>query len=681
MVWSIDDDVWVERDDEGFATQLRHIQSPFSTGTTDPYDLAVDYLGAVKEELGLDRNQIDFLADPAHRPPAGQDWGDTNRKEGEWLRWRQRRDLRPWQEDGAVHFETTVLVLQQTHYVPLPPHLWFLSPFPDVFASGIRIVMHRRSAGELAVTGATSTLRHNFNLAHARALAATPSSPHGLADAVAAPAPAETAGIAVASPQHSFIDLIRQVLVLLGFSATKVPAEYDWVLYRYNARREGQQALHPTARFLRAHNRSNLVPDSDYPAIMVRISGRPTPAELEPDTPPIDLFVRFPDPAVLGVAPLMAGAETTADALVFPVDPITQRGYPWPPDRLGADKTLRPNRPAAELNPVRQSVTLERLLAPSGTPQMLKLRGDNVIVVEPGEVPIGTIGERPPAEPAGGSFEYDCRTNAFAAVNAYYHLDTMMQRLELFGLPFKEYAPTFDPTLLAIHRAAIRPGPGGDGRCVNAQVRFLPDEWSEAGSTPQHKLEFRFALADVAPRPEAEPLGIACDVRWVWHEFGHALIAGATGDLELPFVHSVGDGLAAINCDPGSALALPRYNDDSEEAAVLPAHARIHARGVTFPWVTLPNRRHDRKAADGWSWTQRLGQAAGYHEDQSDEAGYHREQVLSSTLFRLYRALGGDAIDEDDQPDDDRRRIAADYVTYLIVRAVGRWDGRSRHRR
>src|SRR6476469_7802972 len=160
MVWSIDDDVWVERDDEGFATQLRHIQSPFSTGTTDPYDLAVEYLGAVKEELGLDRNQIDFLADPAHRPPAGQDWGDTNRMEGEWLRWRQRRDLRPWQEDGAVHFETTVLVLQQTHYVPLPPHLWFLSPFPDVFASGIRIVMHRRSAGELAVTGATSTLRH-----------------------------------------------------------------------------------------------------------------------------------------------------------------------------------------------------------------------------------------------------------------------------------------------------------------------------------------------------------------------------------------------------------------------------------------------------------------------------------------------------------------------------------------
>ena len=46
------------------------------------------------------------------------------------------------------------------------------------------------------------------------------------------------------------------------------------------------------------------------------------------------------------------------------------------------------------------------------------------------------------------------------------------------------------------------------------------------------------------------PLGIAADVRVVRHEFSHVLIYAATGGLELDFVHSFGDSLAAVMSDP-----------------------------------------------------------------------------------------------------------------------------------
>ncbi|WP_439580592.1 hypothetical protein, partial [Elioraea sp.] len=77
--------------------------------------------------------------------------------------------------------------------------------------------------------------------------------------------------------------------------------------------------------------------------------------------------------------------------------------------------------------------------------------------------------------------------------------------------------------------------------------------------------------------------------------------------------------------------------------------------------------------AQGWSWHGTLHPPA--YPDPRDPGGYAAEEILSSTLFRLYRALGGDAMlgvgaGEDDEPDRPRRRAAADYVAYLIMRAV-----------
>jgi hypothetical protein len=281
--------------------------------------------------------------------------------------------------------------------------------------------------------------------------------------------------------------------------------------------------------------------------------------------------------------------------------------------------------------------------------------------------PCGWIGYQPPTAPAP-NFAFNARTNEFAAVNAYYHCETMFEMLEEFGLPFTGFPANYQLPARVIHRASIQPGSGSDGNTINAQLRIipalvtaLPTSGCLAGQAQQPQVQFRFALADLelapgSPLKPLAPLGIACDVRIVWHEFCHAMIAAATDRVEFPFAHSAGDALAAINCDPESQLAQG-------------ALARSY-RGVTFPWSAYANRRHDREAREGWSWSGPLGTAHGYHHDIRDPFGYAREQVLSSTLFRFYRAIDGDAVTATGAVDLVRRRAAAEYATYLIAYAI-----------
>ena len=74
---------------------------------------------------------------------------------------------------------------------------------------------------------------------------------------------------------------------------------------------------------------------------------------------------------------------------------------------------------------------------------------------------------------------------------------------------------------------------------------------------------------------------------------------------------------------------------------------------MTFPFVSI-GRRHDRAVAAGWAW-------GGTNDDRQ----YGSEQILSTTLFRVYRSAGGD--------DNDRalRRFAARYMAFLIIKAIG----------
>src|SRR3989449_10975801 len=57
----------------------------------------------------------------------------------------------------------------------------------------------------------------------------------------------------------------------------------------------------------------------------------------------------------------------------------------------------------------------------------------------------------------------------------------------------------------------------------------------------------------------------------------------------------------------------------------------------------------------------------------SDKRGYWTEQILSSALFRLYRAIGGDSevlSNSQRVPARPERKNAADYAAYLIMRPI-----------
>jgi hypothetical protein len=215
--------------------------------------------------------------------------------------------------------------------------------------------------------------------------------------------------------------------------------------------------------------------------------------------------------------------------------------------------------------------------------------------------------------------------------------------------------------LIVRYRDGIRPG-GRDGKTINAQVRWLEPPAGDVELTPEAwvtamspgRLEVRFALGDLDLSPRAAPLGIACDPRWNWHEFGHVLLAAATGVLEFRFAHSAGDAMAAIVSDPRSRLAR-----DGKR------------RGVTFPWVSAGARRHDRAPELGWSWQGAVYQRELFFVGPQDcgRRGYWSEQLMSSSLFRMYRAIGGDA-GSASAPDEAAREAAADHALYLIMRAI-----------
>jgi hypothetical protein len=245
-------------------------------------------------------------------------------------------------------------------------------------------------------------------------------------------------------------------------------------------------------------------------------------------------------------------------------------------------------------------------------------------------------------------FAFSVRTNEFAAVSAYCHCDSMVRLIEGFGFPLWDRCNDSAMSLTVEHRTKLLSGPGArDGRGINAYV-------TPFRSTQPLNVMMLFGLADFADTWK-HPLGLAADVRFVWHEFCHVLILAATGSTEFDFAHSAGDALAAIMCDPSSKLPAA-------------------CRGVTFPFIQLPLRRHNRKVEDGWGWNGTQYERPGPTYGLRDPAGYNAEQILSSTLFRLYCAFGGDAVRRSDagqwEADLERRRAAAYYCAYLIVRAI-----------
>ena len=257
------------------------------------------------------------------------------------------------------------------------------------------------------------------------------------------------------------------------------------------------------------------------------------------------------------------------------------------------------------------------------------------------------------------------RSDDLSAFHAFLRGMDLFGRLKAYGLTAGNYFKLAKLPLVLRHRAWFFTQP--DGLTVNAEVR--PDGESQSlfenfDVEKRPHLEVRFGaanlehrreLADKQGHPRAQPMGLAADPRWAWHEFGHVLSYAATGALEFHFAHSAGDALAAIVADPASRLSMTAVGMRDTEMG-----------GLTFPWVQMA-RRHDRDANAGWCWCgQRNGQRKVHFRLPAPLfKGYVEEQMLSSSLFMLYRVLGGDSFTLPL-----RRHAASDYCIYLVMRAI-----------
>jgi hypothetical protein len=267
---------------------------------------------------------------------------------------------------------------------------------------------------------------------------------------------------------------------------------------------------------------------------------------------------------------------------------------------------LNGGSPAATLDAARTlGLSLLGLDPPEGNRQALS--GEHVEIRDTDPPNVAPPTEAPPFE-----FCYSSVTDGFAAACAYFNHDLMFRSVAEFGFQVATY---FDGATFPVpvdHRG---------WSIVNAQA---PGNANGNGIG-----RFRYGLA-----ASGEPVSIACDPRVCWHEFGHALLWDHVRSPNFGWCHSAGDSLGAILHDPES---------------------RAPDRFATFPFIpVISERRHDRDVAEGWAWG-----------GTRDDTQYGSEQILSTTLFRLYRLSGGDA-----QSVAERTR-AARYIAYLIFHGIG----------
>jgi zinc metalloprotease ZmpB len=304
-----------------------------------------------------------------------------------------------------------------------------------------------------------------------------------------------------------------------------------------------------------------------------------------------------------------------ATGMIFRTDPAT----------AGGDGATTPTAGAATLNPLRSATILEGLV--NGNPQVLSGQFVRLVDSLPPKVPPPSQSNPP------GNFFYDAPTREFSAVNAYHHCDWLFRHLQGMGFDIESYfdGTTFPVPVDPCAEDTFVDPVTGRGR-INARA---PGNTFGVGSGG-----FIFGLAG-EPFPA---VGIAADVRVVLHEFGHALLWDGVHSPNFGFAHSAGDSLAAILMDPESALR----NDPVQ-------------RLLTFPWEGF-DRNHGRDVAAGWGWD---GVNYAPFTRPIDPAGYRAEQILSTTLFRAYRSMGGDSGDVN------RRKLGARQAVYLIFRAIG----------
>src|SRR5262249_32048918 len=273
----------------------------------------------------------------------------------------------------------------------------------------------------------------------------------------------------------------------------------------------------------------------------------------------------------------------------------------------------------ATLKPYRDDVTLQNLDPPSGGMQSLSGAFAEVTQVEGPNI-------APPTEPTGTNFYYDVRTNNFASVSGYFHVDRIFRTMQDLGFDIGTYMSN-----------TVFPIPV-DIRCFDViNAHCVGDGMGGIGHAG-------YGLMDTTDT--TNPLGRACDPRVHLHEvLGHGILYEAVDSPNMGFTHSAGDSLSLIYFDP-----------DSQCKGVdgTPLGKPGDLRFTYVPWHPTLNRRCDRNVADGWAWN-----------GSRDDAGYGSEEILATTLFNFYRSIGGD------HPNLGRRQFASRMAMYLVLRAIG----------
>ncbi len=299
---------------------------------------------------------------------------------------------------------------------------------------------------------------------------------------------------------------------------------------------------------------------------------------------------------------------SNVDGLVFTQDPPTKTG----------DTSLDSADSNAILNPHRDSVLLSNLGAPSGGQQALTGTWATVGQIEGADIAA-------PTKATGVDFDYDTRTNDFAAVSGYFHVDRIFREIASLGFDVSTY---FSNTNFPITV---------DIRCFDVVNAHCP------GNGMGGIGHVGFGLMDTTDT--TNPLGRACDPRVHWHEVcGHGILYQFVDGPNFDFSHSAGDALSGIYFDPESSL-----NGVDGTPLGKPGDLRF----TYVPWHPSLNRRFDRDVSSGWAW-------GGSH----DNGGYGSEEILATTLFNVYRSIGGDSTSLG------RRRFASRMAMYLILRSV-----------
>jgi hypothetical protein len=320
--------------------------------------------------------------------------------------------------------------------------------------------------------------------------------------------------------------------------------------------------------------------------------------------------------SILYLEPLSANVQ----AYVYEDDPITKSGTTTPVST--SNNTT--------LNTHRDDVLLENLDAPVAGVHSLSGSFAEVTQVE---APIIA----PPTTTT--DFYFDVRTNDFASVSGYFHVDRIFRTMQDLGFDVGTYmANTVFPIPVDIR--CTFPDATGTLNTINAHC--VGDGMGGIGHAGYSIMDpTSIPIADVA-----DHLGRACDPRVHLHEvLGHGILYEAVDGANMGFTHSAGDSLSLIYFDPDS-------NCKGVDGTPLGKPGDL--RFTYAPWHPTLNRRCDRPVSSGWAWN-----------GSQDNGGYGSEEILATTLFNFYRSIGGD------HPDLGRRQFASRMAMYLILRGIG----------